>query len=147
MSKGQPQLIIVLVVGVAIGYGVATAQHFFTRQSISREMEDAQNDIKNLKSGREAIEKRANRLEAQVYAGRAKDSLSRGDSRGASQFLGNASTFFENGALKGNPDHAKVTEKLRAAQKSLSPSDLNSLLDEIARLTPPLSSVGGGAGQ
>jgi len=147
MSNGKPQTIILAVVGLLVGYGVATAQHFFAKEALNRKIDEAQSDIKNLKGGREAIEKRANRLEAQVYTARAQESLASGDTRMARQFLSNASTFFENGALKGNADHVKVLEKIGATRKSMTAADMKSLREEMARLTPPLAAIAGGAGQ
>lgn len=146
-SENGRKPLVLAVIGLIVGYGVATAQHFFTNESMRRSVENAQGDIRQLQGGRDAIEKRANRLEAHVYIYQAIESIKSGNSRAARQFLSNAATFFENGALKNNPDHADVIQQINAIRSAPTTEGMIALRDKMARLTPAISAVSGGAGQ
>jgi hypothetical protein len=148
MSNGiERKPIIFIIISLIVGYGVATAQHYFTNEAMNRNIENMKGDIKQLQGGREAIEKRANRLEAQVYVYQGIDSMNRGDSPSARRYLGNAATFFENGALKNNPDHSKIVQLISTTRSAPTVRSMVTLCNEMAKLTPAISAVSGGAGQ
>jgi hypothetical protein len=145
-SNNRPSLV-VGIIALILGYGVGTAQHFFTKETLNKEVQNLKDDVRNAKGGKEALEKRANRLESQVYLEKAIDFLNSGDEKQARFYLGNSTVFFENGVLEKNPDHVAILESLRSTRESFSKDSLQQLRLKMARLSPPISAAAGGAAQ